>query len=74
MANFKRRKPRASPSKGKGRGHWLAHWPRIWDILQHTRPSRRRNNRVVSAIMRGEVDADEAVLPAIGHKPHNYYW
>lgn len=74
MANYKRRRPRtASGARGSSRGYWLRHWPRWWDIEFHTRPKRREQAALLTAIRKGE-DPDQIAWPLGNHKPHQYYW
>lgn len=85
MANYKRRRPRTqlthSPwNRRETRDpanlrywNWTGCWPRWWDIVFHTRPTRRRTNAMVRAIYLGQLDADEAAWP-LPKKPHRYYW
>ena len=74
MANFKRNKPRVKGGHGKSRGNWLDHWPAWWDRMYHNRPERRANHKLEYALLRENVDPDDAVGPTGNHKPHAYYW
>lgn len=77
MANFKRRRPRTNV---RGRHHdarsappsynWMAHWPRWWDIVFHTRPRRRRTRVAEIKVMQG-LDPD-AILWPVEKRPHVY--
>ena len=52
---------------------WLNHTPKWWIKLYMTRPKRRRNKEVCTAIMKGK-DPDDLVYPLGNRKPHIYYW
>ena len=84
MANFKRNKPRARTQRGYSRraGNarfekhhfaWMCSWPAWWDIIYHRRPMRARGAAIERQVMKGVVDADNAVWP-LSKKPHQYYW
>jgi hypothetical protein len=84
MANYKRGYPRSvtrgysydkwkGKKRGDGRWYWMQHWPRWWDVCFHTRPTRRRANKVTHNVLLGKVEADEANWP-LSRKPHKYYW
>ncbi len=51
----------------------MANWPRWWDIMHHTRPTRRKNRQTLNRIMRGVADPDEAFWRD-GRRPHIFYW
>jgi hypothetical protein len=85
MAHYKRKKPRISPSRGYSRNGlkhrlgdrhhkfaWIDNWPKYWDVLMHTKPSRRKQRKLEVAVMKGE-DPDNMTWPE-GRKPHIYYW
>ncbi len=73
MAHYKRKRPRtACTHNPQSRGYWLAHWPRWWDIIFHTRPRRRQDRALIEAIARGR-DPDD-VAWTVNRKPHRYYW
>jgi len=85
MAHYKRKKSRTSSSgyySSKGlknrlgerhdRFSWLQNWPRHWDIVYHTRPSRAKARRLEGQVMKG-ADPDNMIWPD-GRKPHIYYW
>ena len=74
MAHYKRHRPRtAGTHHATSRGYWLAHYPRWWDVIFHTRPHRRHEREVLEQIRTGVIDADAAAWPR-WHRPHNYYW
>lgn len=85
MAHYKRKRPRTSGSgyySARGLEHrlgdrydphvWHGNWPRWWDKVHHTRPTRRQS-RALELIARKGEDSDGMVWPN-GRKPHNYYW
>ena len=47
--------------------------PRNWDILHHSRPHRRRTDKLVRNIMIGKADPEATSWP-LAHKPHIYYY
>jgi hypothetical protein len=51
----------------------MANHPRWWDILHHTRPTRRKNKAKLIGIRRGWRDPDNTVWHD-GRKPTQYYW
>jgi hypothetical protein len=63
----------------EGRREWPAQYnmmsnnPRWWDILFHTRPTRRKAAEVTKAVLLGKIDPDAAVWP-LSRKPRIYYW
>lgn len=84
MANYKRKKDR---TQGRNRGYsyragnarfgkhhtfWTCHWPASWDIVFHTRPTRRANKAMTRKVLAGH-DPDGVVWP-LSKKPHKYYW
>ena len=74
MANYKRKRPKTAVThNAESRGHWLRHWPRWWDVVFHTRPSRRRASRLVADFVSGRRDPDDTIMPN-GRQPHEYYW
>lgn len=52
---------------------WMANWPRYWDILHHTRPTRRREKVLINRVLGGKIDPEDAAWP-LHKKPHKYYW
>ena len=85
MANFKRKRPRTSGSggySGNGLKHrlgdrfddrmWYGSYPRCWDKVHHTRPTRAKAHRLEKAVTSG-ADSENMVWPD-GRKPHIYYW
>lgn len=79
MAHYKRKRAKTSSSgqsndrwNNKQR-RWMCHWPRWWDIVFHTRPTRRRAGMVTRNVLLGKVDAEDASWP-MSKKPHVYYW
>ena len=52
--------------------YWLGNWPRVHDVLHHSRPTRRRVHALERKVLRG-ADPDDLVWPD-GRKPHVYYW
>jgi hypothetical protein len=55
------------------RGFWLRHWPKWWDVVEHTRPRRREESARLNKVLRGVVDPDDLPWP-LEKKPHQYYW
>lgn len=53
--------------------YWLKHTPKWWVKMYMTRPKRRQNKAVCTAIIRG-ADPDDLVYPLGNRKPHLYYW
>lgn len=85
MAHFKRKRARtARSSRYSSNGlkyrlgdryddrMWIGGWPRQHDILFHTRPTRRKKQRLEKKVLRGS-DTEDMVWPD-GRKPHVYYW
>jgi hypothetical protein len=70
MANFKRKKPR---TRVRAKIRSMSSWPKWWDVIFHTRPTRRKNDQVMRNIIQG-FDPDNAVFRDHPHKPHQYYW
>lgn len=58
--------------KGDRKG-WTGSYPRHWDKVFHTRPTRARSHLLLVGILKGERDPDDTVFPN-GRKPHIYYW
>ena len=48
--------------------------PSWWVSMFMNRPQRYENRALCRALLRGKIDADEAVFPTGNHKPHEYYW
>ena len=73
--NYKRKHPRATPTHGARHSgeHWMANWPRWYDVVFHTRPARRRAAAVMRRLWHG-ADPDDVTFDAGNHKPHRYYW
>lgn len=88
MAHYKRKRSRSQSSghySGKGlerrldgkiplgdRWHWTGSYPRYWDKVHHTRPTRARTRMAEIKVIKGE-DPDGIVWPH-PKKPHIYYW
>lgn len=53
--------------------HFMRNYPRYWDIIRHSRPARQHNAQVARMVVKGDVDADDAIWMN-GRKPHIYYW
>lgn len=58
--------PNSAPSQ-------LANWPRWWDVLFHTRPTRRRTKQMEIKLRKGQIDPENLCWP-LPKKPHSYYW
>ena len=84
MAHFKRKRAR-SASSGSYSANGLTRrlgigddkiigwgYPRSWDKIMHTRPTRAARRRLEHKVLRG-ADADDMTWPC-GRKPHIYYW
>ncbi len=75
MAHFRRRRPRGKTTGNKPTGTSCLHtWPSWWDVVFYRRPARRAAKIITGKVIRGEVDADEAVWNIHRTKPHKYYW
>jgi hypothetical protein len=51
----------------------MSNWPRWWDIIHHTRPTRRKAKQITRSVLLGKLDPDNAVWPKHRDK-HCYYW
>lgn len=51
----------------------MSNYPKWWDIMHHTRPTRRKNQQVLHGILRAKVDPEGAFWRD-GRRPHIYYW
>lgn len=47
--------------------------PRWHDVLHHTRPRRRRDRAMISAVFHGKIDPENAAWE-LSKKPHIWYW
>lgn len=56
----------------RDRRRWSRGYPRWWDKMFHTRPSRSRTKMLEKKVLR-DADPDNMVWPD-GRKPHIYYW
>jgi hypothetical protein len=78
MANFRRRRPRANTLSHTGRRSYktnpMSTWPSWWDLVFHTRPRRREQQRLLRDIKMGWRDPDGVAWPLGADKPHNYFW
>lgn len=52
--------------------HWMT-TPGWWVSLTMTRPERRYANAATHKLLR-LADIEDADIPDLGRKPHNYYW
>jgi hypothetical protein len=85
LAHYKRKRPRTSGGgyySRNGLKHrlgdrherfmWLHNWPRSWDKIVHTGPTRARTRDLERKVMKGE-DPCNMAWP-LWKKPHDYYW
>lgn len=86
MAHYKRKRSRTASSgyysnnglkrrlgdAEKDLSHWTTRYPRWWDKVMHTRPSRARTRLLEHRVRKGE-DTEDMTWPD-GRKPHVYYW
>lgn len=72
MADTRRDKLHAKQKRGLAKydWRWMSSWPKWWDKLYHTRPSRRKEKALLHDALRG----DDPVDWPDGRKPHKYYW
>jgi hypothetical protein len=68
--NYKRKKAKAN---SRSNFHSMRHYPKWWDVVFHTRPTRAANKRLERELEQDKVDPDEALGP-VAHKPHKYFW
>ena len=68
--HHKRKKPR---TKSRNTLNFIKEAPAYWNILNHSRPRRRRDAERLAKLMRG-ADPDDLVWDLGNHKPHVYYW
>lgn len=73
MANFRRSLPRHRTVNMSRETYWLNTWPASYDIIYHTRPSRRAMSRLLRCVVTGQVDPDAVAWP-LSKRPHVYYW
>lgn len=55
------------------RRRWTKGYPRYWDKINHTSPTRAEVHLLTRQVLIGTRDADDTVWPD-GRKPHIYYW
>lgn len=69
MAHHKRKRPRTAPVNAPEQMSITPSW---WNIMFHSRPRRREDQRTAHSIVMG-ADPDEVVW-AHSKRPHRYYW